>query len=138
MGKADEWTAIGRRGNKAVAAGYYSTYNATVFVAVDLQTGSIDSSLVIEEADIYTRTVHIKLIPIPEGLLVVASRLNRFIDLLELRNGRLSQAPDAVAKLDVVDIEELDINVLEEHPTQKNSFIVAGCWFMKIVKINLN
>ena len=44
-GEPDNWTAIGRRGNKAVAAGYYRDLKVTRFVLIDLASMTVTDQL---------------------------------------------------------------------------------------------
>ena len=87
IGKASHWTAIGRRGNKAVAAGYFLEGGFTAFILCDLANKIIDSHHIIFEVN--SQTLYIRLLDIGSRVFAVASRVYRYIDIIEIEGRRL-------------------------------------------------
>ena len=82
-GKVDVWTAIGRRGNKAVAAGGIESPKSIVFLLIDMETLTVVHDFAVSnQVTSFTRLI--RMIYVKNDLFVVASRLWQFIDIFKI------------------------------------------------------
>ena len=133
-GKPYDWTAIGRRGNKAVAAGYYDDSKLTRFVLVDLLSMTVTDTLDMPGVRCNHRTSRLRILEVEDRTFVVACRDRDYIDVIEISGSKMSTN---MSKMSLVGSHCDIIYTLVAHPTKANTVLVAGNKYMAAISIRL-
>ena len=108
-----------------MASGFFEDENHIRFVLIDSDSMKQLSNLIIDKK-VKCGTRHIRFLEFNNRVFVVASRQFRFVDIVEIAKDRLSTDLLLNSSVDVDDGQNSSISTISEHPSQTNSFLVAG------------
>ena len=108
-----------------MASGFFEDENHIRFVLIDSESMKQLSNLIIDKK-VKCGTRHIRFLEFNNRVFVVASRQFRFVDIVEIAKDRLSTDLLLNSSVDVDDGQNSSISTISEHPSQTNSFLVAG------------